>query len=139
MMTVIIIYILLLTFFIIGPPIIIRAYAKKHKLIVYNKNSGRITRDYSDSNPNEDGTVTGYRNIYEERRMWRNSDNGASRNYHDDYEVYDYEEDYGTQGFFSDDDSSSDDDAWSFESDYEPVTDMTDPQCLDDSEPWEWD
>ena len=48
----------------------------------------------------------------------------------------DYDDDESNTGFFSDDYSSSD--SFSYDDEYEPVTDITDPQCLDDSEPWDW-
>ena len=48
----------------------------------------------------------------------------------------DDDDDEPNTGFFSDDYSSSD--SFSYDDEYEPVTDITDPQCLDDSEPWDW-
>lgn len=51
------------------------------------------------------------------------------------FEDDDYYTDSNT-GFYNDDYSSSD--SFSYDDEYEPVTDITDPQCLDDSEPWDW-
>ena len=64
--------------------------------------------------------------------QYKNNGNKTKGSSYDD----DYDDDESNTGFFSDDYSSSD--SFSYDDEYEPVTDITDPQCLDDSEPWDW-